>query len=559
MQDSATCDKCAFRVVNWPVGVAVTLHPVPPYRPVLKRVMGAQPKMGASRPTPAFIRKKRQADEGMTVRRTTDADGDPVTELLQPLSTRYDDDGDPSTTLISTASTVRPTELTDGVAPFLSSVTDSGSASVITTTDADGDPMTTTPGGGAAGAGGAITTSDSASLAASRSSVSERRSSSLASRSSVRSESRLSASSRSAASRSSRSSRREESTSNSRGSSSGSRDNTLPPASTSTSTAAPSSSPTVDPQSNASSGTDTGKIVGGVVGGVGGAIALAALGLLFWFFSRKRRNLAPVQPMEGVAGYPSQRTGSVPTSSRVPTAPAPTGGAAMFGNAATTYEEAPTQIPQENIATYGNLDRSNSFATARAVPPPTTVAGPELAPVADTTGHAGVGTTAAGASAAGAAGVGTAAAAASRRPAPSSPRARHVSREASMSRSRNAAAVAVEDATKVSPVSPRAARRSAGGVGSSGSPMQSRETVVQHYPPAGSLWYDEWNSDTSPYATAGVGHVYDDEYRPPMAFHMQPGQLVRPVGAADMSPVGAFTQSSANGVRVPSGPRHPDL
>ena len=527
--------------------------------------MGVQRKIGSSRPTPTLVRKRRQAEGQLTVVRTTDADGDPVTELLRATTTRYDDDGDPSTTPFSTASTLRPSQLSDGVAPALSSLSDSesfstgtgtgtSSASMITTTDADGDPMTT-PAPAAAGAGGVggALTSDAA---ASRSSRSAMLSSSRMSRSSARSASRMSASSESAESRSSRLSRSSESDTSTGGSSSSSHENTLPPPSTTTHTSPPTSTPTVDPQNKSSSGSDTGKIVGGVVGGVGGALVLAALALLFFFFARKRKSPAPARPMEDVAGYPRQRAEPVPASSRVPTAPAPTGGAAMFGNAATTYEEAPTQIPQENAATYGNLNRSSSFATART-PPPTTTSGPVLAPVAGGAGNAGI-----GAASADATGIGTVAAAPTRRPVPSSPRSRHATREASMLRSRSAASAAVDDGANVSPVVPRTSRRVGAGVGSSSSPSQSYETVApaQYYThPAGSLWYDEWNSDSSPYATAGVGHVYDDEHRPPMAFHMQPGQIVRPVGGTDMSPVAAFSQSSANGVRVPSGPRHPDL
>ena len=262
---------------------------------------------------------------------------------------------------------------------------------------------------------------------------------------------------------------------------------------------------------------------------MGGALVLAAALALLFFLMRKRRSPAPAQPMNETVGLDSYR-GSAPRSqSYVPTAPAPSGDAAMFGSAASTYEEPPLppQPPAaENYAGYGA-----GFSTAT---PNTAVPG-----VASSAGAAGIGT----------------AAAANRRSVQGSPRTRQYTRDAAVPRHRMSGVNATGEPLNTSP---RAARRSAAGAGAWGSAANSREGLPrQYYGAPGTVWYDEWNSDTSPYATAGVGHTYDEEHPPPVAFHMQPGQIVRPVsGNYNMSPVGAFTESSANGTRAPNRGRN---
>lgn len=264
---------------------------------------------------------------------------------------------------------------------------------------------------------------------------------------------------------------------------------------------------------------------------MGGALVLAAALALLFFLMRKRRSPAPAQPMSENVDFDSYR-GSAPRSqSYVPTAPAPSSDAAVFGNAASTYEEPPLPPPPaaENYAGYGA-----GFSTAT---PGTAVPG--------------------AASSAGAAGIGTAAAA-NRRSVPGSPRARQYTRDAAAPRHRMSG---VDAAGEPLNTSPRSARRSAAGVGALGSAANSRESQPrQYYDTPGTVWYDEWNSDTSPYATAGVGHAYGEEHPPPVAFHMQPGHIVRPVsGNYGMSPVGAFTESSANGAWVPNRARNVDV
>ncbi|WFD36701.1 hypothetical protein MCUN1_003588 [Malassezia cuniculi] len=515
--------------------------------------MQAVPKLAAAKPTHALVRKKRQFnDDKLTIVRTTDADGDPATIILYATSTRYDNDGDPSTTYVSTMSTLAASDLSYGVDSYIYSMR-TASATLVTTTDADGDPMTTlfVPSGSMT----STSTPGVAPIPTSISSVST--DSTLSSSSTMTGPSTRSSSTRTSSTRTS--STRSSSSSSSTG------ENTLPAPSTSYSTVDPasSSSPTVNPQNNASSGSDTGKIVGGVVGGVGGALVLAALIALIFFFARKRKNNASAQPMNQTVGFERNASQLSPQSTYVPTAPAPNGGAAVFGNAATHYEEVPPHSPIAENPVF--TDRSNSFSTAQGVPAPTGTGSRAANAGGVAAGAAGIGTAAAttrrGAGANGS--PGTAAATV----APSSPRARQVTRETSLQRNRAAAAAAVEEASNVSP----RPRRSGAAGGISTSPTNSREALAPQQqpqqqffaaPPTTSLWYDEWNSDSSPYATAGVGHshghVYDDEHRPPVAFHMQPGQIVRPIGGHGLAPVDAFSQSSANGARPTNRTRHGD-
>ena len=101
-------------------------------------------------------RQELDPDARPRITRTTDYDGDPVTAIVAPVSTRYDDDGDPSTTLVRTLSTL------EGNRASIRSISRSiKSDGMFTATDEDGDPIMT-PSSTSSSSTGTITATDGA-------------------------------------------------------------------------------------------------------------------------------------------------------------------------------------------------------------------------------------------------------------------------------------------------------------------------------------------------------------------------------------------------------------
>lgn len=117
---------------DWPVGRTTQTRIDSHYTCTYNRAMAAQPTpVAAVRSTRSLVRVKRQLGDGLvSIARTTDADGDPGTFLVYPMSTRLDVDGDPSTTRFSTVSRVRPSELRGGIMSYSESL-ESNSARLI--------------------------------------------------------------------------------------------------------------------------------------------------------------------------------------------------------------------------------------------------------------------------------------------------------------------------------------------------------------------------------------------------------------------------------------------
>lgn len=354
----------------------------------------------------------------------------------------------------------------------------------------------------------------------------------------------------------------------------------LPSSSLSSSSASPEATAPTSPTNNIqSSGSSTGKIVGGVVGGVVGALVLLAiLALACLFFRRRQRknDAAAISRDHGThsdgyydpgpgpySGPPRQEYAAEPQydygaqyaqephydMQQVDEGPfqdAPTGlqsyepGAAGVGAAGAAGAGAggatgvTSYTHDDHGAGTGTVERSGSRRTFEDAP-----GSPVDATYADGQRRRG----------------------SARRPAPREHG--HAAADGGMvappsvrTRMADAADEVVGSRPAASGPKP-APLRDQTGVGtniSSSPPRRSapvREDPAQfHDAPQQSAdvfnFLDGWTGEHGPYAAAGVGHRYEDDHPPPVAFHMRPGQVIpRGQGPYDMSPVGAFTQQNS--------------